>query len=112
MLPILREAIKKIQIQIIRRKLKPEFVFFAEKSNGKTQCSLIRIINFFEQRIGPEYFCKSRKIKAKRTAKTGNIAEEKVLNLTKQNAVAPFFGCLVTEKISVSELNIALDKLK
>ena len=87
-------------------------IFFAEKSNGKTQCSLIRIINFFGQRIGPEYFCKSRKIKAKRTAKTGNIAEEKVLNLIKQNAVAALLGCLGTEKINVLELNIALDKLK
>ena len=55
---------------------------------------------------------KVAKLQANRIAKTGNIAEEKLLNLIKQNAVAPFIGYLVTEKISVSELNIALDKLK
>ena len=68
--------------------------------------------NFFEQRIGHEYLCKSRKIKAKRTAKTDNIAEEKVLNLLQQNTGVPLFGCLGTEKINVLQLNIKLDQLK
>ena len=62
--------------------------------------------------MDPNISVKVAKLQAKRIAKTGNIAEEKVLNLIKQNAVAPFFGCLVTEKINVSESNIALDKLK
>ncbi|MBC7494620.1 MAG: potassium-transporting ATPase subunit C, partial [Flavobacterium sp.] len=48
---------------------------------------------------------------ANRIAKARNIAEEKVLNLIKQNTVAPLFGCLGTEKINVLHLNIELDKL-
>lgn len=62
--------------------------------------------------LDPNISVQGAKVQAKRIAETRKISEEKVLNIIKENTVAPLLGCLGTEKINVLQLNIELDKLK
>ena len=61
--------------------------------------------------LDPNISVQGAKVQVNRVAKARNISEEKVLNLIKENTVAPLLGCLGTEKINVLRLNIALDKI-
>lgn len=62
--------------------------------------------------LDPNISVQGAKVQVKRIAETRKISEEKVLNIIKENTVAPLLGCLGTEKINVLQLNIELDKLK